>query len=247
MLTQKFLSVRQPQAVKAQGQHNYLHQQLNRRSYGNIVIAHMGIDVTRSITESLDGTPSRTPFRDSKNTGENSKIEALTQGLVSIPNPCPTPLSLGNSGVGESLAPLQELGSSSRDAHRDYAARNWHAKTPAIGCHPTCIAPDPHRGGLSLAELLEQKVDNQVLTWAQPSLTALLIYPLSALLTENNAKIVLVIFCFIRDQVAGAADSAETPRRPSAQTPPPAPPGEAQGLLRPSERHSPSSVSWAVP
>ncbi|MEQ2247676.1 hypothetical protein ILYODFUR_011628 [Ilyodon furcidens] len=33
----------------------------------------------------------------------------------------------------------------------------------------------------------------------------------------------------IRDRVAGAADSAETPRRPSPQTPPPAPPGGAQG------------------
>ncbi|MED6264319.1 hypothetical protein CHARACLAT_013582 [Characodon lateralis] len=43
------------------------------------------------------------------------------------------------------------------------------------------------------------------------------------------------------------ADSAETPRRPSPQTPPPAPPGGAQGVPRPAERHSPSSVSWAVP
>ncbi|KAK5622444.1 hypothetical protein CRENBAI_003423 [Crenichthys baileyi] len=45
----------------------------------------------------------------------------------------------------------------------------------------------------------------------------------------------------------GAADSAETPRRPSPQTPPPAPPGGAQGVPRPVERHSPFSVSWAVP
>ncbi|MEQ2247814.1 hypothetical protein ILYODFUR_012958 [Ilyodon furcidens] len=51
----------------------------------------------------------------------------------------------------------------------------------------------------------------------------------------------------IRDRVAGAADSAETPRRPSPQTPPPAPPGGAQGVPRPAERYSPSSVSWAVP
>ncbi|MEQ2228270.1 hypothetical protein ILYODFUR_007324 [Ilyodon furcidens] len=50
-----------------------------------------------------------------------------------------------------------------------------------------------------------------------------------------------------KDQVAGAADSTETPRRPSPQTPPPAPPGGAQGVPRPAERHSPSSVSWAVP
>ncbi|MEQ2161287.1 hypothetical protein GOODEAATRI_008210 [Goodea atripinnis] len=34
----------------------------------------------------------------------------------------------------------------------------------------------------------------------------------------------------IRDQVAGAAGSAETPRRPSPQTPPPAPQGEAKAL-----------------
>ncbi|MEQ2214553.1 hypothetical protein XENOCAPTIV_011934 [Xenoophorus captivus] len=37
------------------------------------------------------------------------------------------------------------------------------------------------------------------------------------------------------------------PRRPSPQTPPPAPPGRAQGVPRPAERHSPSSVSWAIP
>ncbi|KAK5605449.1 hypothetical protein CRENBAI_012961 [Crenichthys baileyi] len=58
----------------------------------------------------------------------------------------------------------------------------------------------------------------------------------------------LVVFRFIRDRVAGAADSAdsaETPRCPSPQTPPPAPPGGAQGVPRPAERHSPSSVSWA--
>ncbi|MED6248464.1 hypothetical protein ATANTOWER_000718, partial [Ataeniobius toweri] len=58
---------------------------------------------------------------------------------------------------------------------------------------------------------------------------------------------VLVVFHFIRDRVAGAADSAEMPRRPSPQTPLPAPPGGAQGVPRPAERHSPSSVSWAVP
>ncbi|MEQ2234282.1 hypothetical protein ILYODFUR_030281 [Ilyodon furcidens] len=46
---------------------------------------------------------------------------------------------------------------------------------------------------------------------------------------------------------AGAADSVETPRLPSPQTPPLAPPGRAQGIPRPAERHSPSSVSWAVP
>ncbi|MED6240583.1 hypothetical protein ATANTOWER_023769 [Ataeniobius toweri] len=37
------------------------------------------------------------------------------------------------------------------------------------------------------------------------------------------------------------------PRRPSPQTPPPAPPGGAQGIPGTAERHSPSSVSWAVP
>ncbi|MED6240724.1 hypothetical protein ATANTOWER_026728 [Ataeniobius toweri] len=42
-----------------------------------------------------------------------------------------------------------------------------------------------------------------------------------------------------------AADLVE-PRPPSPQTPPPAPPGGAQGVPRPAERHSPSSVSWAV-
>ncbi|MEQ2244989.1 hypothetical protein ILYODFUR_022862 [Ilyodon furcidens] len=47
--------------------------------------------------------------------------------------------------------------------------------------------------------------------------------------------------------VVGAPDSAEKPRRPSPQTHPPAPLGGAQGVPRPAERHSPSSVSWAVP
>ncbi|MED6265588.1 hypothetical protein CHARACLAT_026991 [Characodon lateralis] len=47
------------------------------------------------------------------------------------------------------------------------------------------------------------------------------------------------------DRVVGSADSAETPRRPSPRTPPPAPPGGVQGVPRPAERHSPSSVSWA--
>ncbi|MEQ2300140.1 hypothetical protein AMECASPLE_022284 [Ameca splendens] len=42
--------------------------------------------------------------------------------------------------------------------------------------------------------------------------------------------------------VAGAADLVETPRLPSPQTPPPAPPGGAQGVPRPAEIHSPSSV-----
>ncbi|MED6290941.1 hypothetical protein CHARACLAT_018521 [Characodon lateralis] len=51
----------------------------------------------------------------------------------------------------------------------------------------------------------------------------------------------------IRDRVAGAADSAEMSRRPSPQTPPPVPPGGAQGVPRPAEGHGPSSVSWGVP
>ncbi|MED6256219.1 hypothetical protein ATANTOWER_022047 [Ataeniobius toweri] len=59
--------------------------------------------------------------------------------------------------------------------------------------------------------------------------------------------LILVVFRFIRDQVSGPADSVETPRRPSPQTPPPAPLGGAQCIPRPAERHSPSSVSWAVP
>ncbi|MEQ2278308.1 hypothetical protein XENORESO_015980 [Xenotaenia resolanae] len=57
--------------------------------------------------------------------------------------------------------------------------------------------------------------------------------------------LVLVVFRFIRDRVAGAADSAQMPRGPSLQTLPPAPPGGAQGVPRPAKRHSPSSVSWA--
>ncbi|MED6290955.1 hypothetical protein CHARACLAT_018700 [Characodon lateralis] len=48
-----------------------------------------------------------------------------------------------------------------------------------------------------------------------------------------------------RNRVTGAADSVETARRPSPQTPPPAPPGGAQGVPKPAEKHSPSSVSWA--
>ncbi|MEQ2230624.1 hypothetical protein ILYODFUR_031355, partial [Ilyodon furcidens] len=71
--------------------------------------------------------------------------------------------------------------------------------------------------------------------------------PNQFLTRETKKGLILVVFCFIRDRVAGAADSAETPRRPSPQTPPPAPPGGAQGVPRPAERHSPSSVSWAVP
>ncbi|MEQ2296223.1 hypothetical protein AMECASPLE_022736, partial [Ameca splendens] len=59
--------------------------------------------------------------------------------------------------------------------------------------------------------------------------------------------VVPVVFRFIRDRVAGAADSVETPRRPSPQTPPPPPPGGAHGIPMPAKRHSPSSVSWAVP
>ncbi|MEQ2238351.1 hypothetical protein ILYODFUR_032402 [Ilyodon furcidens] len=47
-----------------------------------------------------------------------------------------------------------------------------------------------------------------------------------------------------QDRVAGAADSVETPRRPSPQTPPP---GGAQGVPTPAVRHNPSSVSWTVP
>ncbi|MEQ2305943.1 hypothetical protein AMECASPLE_003159 [Ameca splendens] len=52
-------------------------------------------------------------------------------------------------------------------------------------------------------------------------------------------QVLVLVYCFIRDR---AADSAETPRRPSPQTPPP---GGAQGVPRPAERHNPSSVSWA--
>ncbi|MEQ2227421.1 hypothetical protein ILYODFUR_037569, partial [Ilyodon furcidens] len=50
--------------------------------------------------------------------------------------------------------------------------------------------------------------------------------------------LVLVVFRFIRDRVVGAADSVETPRRPSPQTPPPAPLGGAQGVPRPAKKQS---------
>ncbi|KAK5617257.1 hypothetical protein CRENBAI_009384, partial [Crenichthys baileyi] len=49
------------------------------------------------------------------------------------------------------------------------------------------------------------------------------------------------------DQVAGAADSVDDTQTSSPQTPPSAPPGGAQGVPRPAEKHSPSSLSWAVP
>ncbi|MEQ2280600.1 hypothetical protein AMECASPLE_021605 [Ameca splendens] len=51
--------------------------------------------------------------------------------------------------------------------------------------------------------------------------------------------LILVVFCFIRDRVA---DSVETSRLPSLQ----APLGGAQGTPSPPERHSPSSMSWAI-
>ncbi|MEQ2225601.1 hypothetical protein ILYODFUR_019241 [Ilyodon furcidens] len=57
----------------------------------------------------------------------------------------------------------------------------------------------------------------------------------------------VLVFRFIQDRVVGAADSVDTPRRLSPQTPPPAPPGGAQGVPRPAETHSPSNVFWAVP
>ncbi|MEQ2252429.1 hypothetical protein ILYODFUR_021661 [Ilyodon furcidens] len=64
-----------------------------------------------------------------------------------------------------------------------------------------------------------------------------------------NSLVIVVIFHFIRDRVAGAAESVETPRRPSSQTHPPAPPGESKVFpgQQPAERHSPSSMSWAIP
>ncbi|MEQ2313887.1 hypothetical protein AMECASPLE_006490 [Ameca splendens] len=70
------------------------------------------------------------------------------------------------------------------------------------------------------------------------------IYLSIILATTYNNHIILIVFRFMRDWVAGAADSAEKPRRPSPQTPPP---GGVQGVPRLAERHSPSSVSWAVP
>ncbi|MEQ2296320.1 ATP-binding cassette, sub-C (CFTR MRP), member 9, partial [Ameca splendens] len=62
---------------------------------------------------------------------------------------------------------------------------------------------------------------------------------------KNSSR--LVVFRFIRDRVAGAADSGETSMRPSPQTPPPAPLGGAQGVPRAAERHSPSSVPGPPP
>ncbi|MEQ2217953.1 hypothetical protein XENOCAPTIV_026881 [Xenoophorus captivus] len=56
---------------------------------------------------------------------------------------------------------------------------------------------------------------------------------------------VLVVFCFIR--VLEAANLIETSRHPSPQIPPPASPGGAQGFPKSPEKHSLSSVSWAVP
>ncbi|MED6247006.1 hypothetical protein ATANTOWER_027780, partial [Ataeniobius toweri] len=53
--------------------------------------------------------------------------------------------------------------------------------------------------------------------------------------------LVLVVFRFIRDRVVGAADSEES-LSPDISS---APPGGAQGVPRPAERHSPSSVTWA--
>ncbi|MED6288342.1 hypothetical protein CHARACLAT_025614 [Characodon lateralis] len=66
-------------------------------------------------------------------------------------------------------------------------------------------------------------------------------------LLDLNFVLVLAVFRSIRDHIVRATDSVQTPRCSSPQTPPPAPPGGAQGVPRPAERHSPSSVSWAVP
>ncbi|MEQ2240375.1 hypothetical protein ILYODFUR_014252, partial [Ilyodon furcidens] len=51
------------------------------------------------------------------------------------------------------------------------------------------------------------------------------VFPLITSPILDMINLVLVVFRFIRDRVAGAADSADTPRRPSPQTPLPAPPG----------------------
>ncbi|KAK5616213.1 hypothetical protein CRENBAI_015687 [Crenichthys baileyi] len=64
---------------------------------------------------------------------------------------------------------------------------------------------------------------------------------------NKNLKLVLVVFRVIQDWVIGAADSVETPRLPSPQTPPPVPPGGDQGVPRPAERHSLSSMSPGPP
>lgn len=45
----------------------------------------------------------------------------------------------------------------------------------------------------------------------------------------------------------GAGAAAEKPRPPSPQTPPPAYPGEHQGIPRPVERYNLTSKSWFCP
>ncbi|MED6271341.1 hypothetical protein CHARACLAT_019195 [Characodon lateralis] len=71
-------------------------------------------------------------------------------------------------------------------------------------------------------------------------------------MNTHSAVLVLVVFHFIQDWVVGTADSAETPRHPSPQTPPPAPPGGTQDISRPAKRHNPytcpvASSQWNVP
>ncbi|MEQ2308988.1 hypothetical protein AMECASPLE_034007 [Ameca splendens] len=63
----------------------------------------------------------------------------------------------------------------------------------------------------------------------------------------DHCILVLVVFRFIQNQDSGAADSVKTPRLPSPQTPPSAPPRGTQCIPRPADRHSPCSVSWATP
>ncbi|MEQ2282298.1 hypothetical protein AMECASPLE_039058 [Ameca splendens] len=48
------------------------------------------------------------------------------------------------------------------------------------------------------------------------------------------------------NRASGKGALVETPRLPSPQTSPPAPPGGAQGIARPTGKPSPSSVSWAT-
>ncbi|MED6282742.1 hypothetical protein CHARACLAT_001502 [Characodon lateralis] len=58
-------------------------------------------------------------------------------------------------------------------------------------------------------------------------------------MAHDNKVLVLVVFLLSGTRSRG--------QQTQQRHPPPAPPGGAQGASRPAERHSPSSVSWAVP